>query len=157
MIHPMVRPDAELRDQVMGELRLNTRIDLANISVSVSEGIVNLFGSVGSYYEHLAAQEAAHRVAGTRGVANQIHVRKPNYPIRPDDDIARACRSTRDRRLLVPEQAIETTVASGWVTVGGNVSSWRQCHNLESAIRNLPGVKGVLNHVHIVESPVDEE
>ncbi len=155
MIYPIVKRDSELHDQVIQELKWDTRIGEADVGVAVHEGIVTLAGGVGSYAERLAAQEAAHRVAGVRDVANEIQVRIPGRHVRTDEEIARAVRHALVWNVLVPAEAIETTVASGWVTLEGNVTTWRQRSDAESAIRYLPGVKGIVNKIHIVGSQVD--
>ncbi len=155
MIYPIVKRDSELRNQVIQELKWDTRIDEADVGVAVHEGIVTLAGSVGSYAERLAAQEAAHRVAGVRDVANEIQVRIPGSHVRTDEDIARAVRHALVWNVLVPAEAIESTVTSGWVTLEGSVTTWRQRIDAESAIRYLPGVKGIVNNIHIVGPQVD--
>jgi len=155
MIYPIVKRDSELHEQVIQELKWDTRIDEADVGVSVHEGVVTLSGSVRSYSERLAAQEAAHRVTGVRDVANEIQVRVPGSLVRTDEDIARAVRSALEWNVLVPEEAIESTVSSGWVTLEGTVPTWSQRIDAESAIRNLPGVKGILNKIQIVGPRVD--
>jgi len=157
MIHSIVKRDPELRDQVTQELKWDSRIDEADVAVAVHDGVVTLAGTVGSYTERLAAQEAAHRVPGVRDVANEIQVRIPGSLVRTDEDIARAARNVLEWNVLVPADAIETTVASGWVTLEGNVTTWRQRVDAESAIRNLPGVKGIANKIRITGPQVDAE
>jgi len=139
MIHSIVKRDPELRDQVTQELKWDSRIDEADVAVAVHDGVVTLAGTVGSYTERLAAQEAAHRVPGVRDVANEIQVRIPGSLVRTDEDIARAARNVLEWNVLVPADAIETTVASGWVTLEGNVTTWRQRVDAESAILTSPG------------------
>jgi len=149
MIQPVVKRDVELRDQVLQELKWDTRIDEADIGVTAHEGVVTLSGTARSYSERLAAQEAAHRVAGVHDVANDIQVRLPGSHARTDADIARAVRNVLEWNVLVPAESIETTVASGWVTLDGSVATWRQRSDAESAIRNLPGVQGIVNKIRI--------
>jgi osmotically-inducible protein OsmY len=157
MVQPVVKRDSELRDQVLRELTWDTRIQEAKVGVSVHLGVITLSGTVDSYAERLAAQEAAHRVAGVRDVANEIQVRIPGGNIRTDEDIARAVRYALEWNVLIPADAITTTVADGWVTLEGTVGSWRQRLDAESAIRYLPGVKGILNKIHVVAPEVGAE
>jgi osmotically-inducible protein OsmY len=152
---PIVKRDSELRDQVLQELKWDTRIDEADVGVSVHDGVVTLSGTVGSYAERLAAQDAAHRVAGVRDVANEIQVRLPRSHVRTDEDIARAIRHALEWNVMVPADAINSTVANGWVTLEGFVTSWRHRVDAETAIRYLPGVKGIANKLLIRGPEVD--
>jgi BON domain-containing protein len=56
----------------------------------VSGGVVTLSGSVDSYAKRLAAQTAAHRVAGVLDVANDLQVQIPSESARTDTEIALA-------------------------------------------------------------------
>jgi osmotically-inducible protein OsmY len=155
MIHSMIQSDSQLRDQVLQELKWDTRVGEADVGVAIHDGVVTLAGSVGSYSERLAAQEAAHRVFGVRDVANEIQVHIPGISIRTDEDIAGAVRSALEWNVLVPAEAIETTVASGWITLEGSVVSWRERVDAESAIRYLPGVKGITNKIFVLGPHVE--
>jgi osmotically-inducible protein OsmY len=155
MINSIIKRDSDLRDQVMQELGWDSRIGEADVGVTVHEGVVTLAGSVASYSERLAAQEAAHRVAGVRDVANEIQVRIRGSNLRTDEDIAHAVRNALEWHVLVPAEAIKTTVASGWVTLEGSVTTWRERIDAESAIRYLPGVKGIANKLRIVGPQVE--
>lgn len=157
MIHQSIKTDSNLRDQVMQELTWDTRIGEADVGVSVHDSVVTLSGHVPSYSERLAAQEAAHRVAGVLDVANEIQIRIPGSHVRTDEDIARAVRNALEWNVLVPEQAIETTVSNGWVTLEGNVNTWRQRIDAETAVRYLPGVKGILNKIQITAPQIGAE
>jgi len=51
--------------------------------------------------------------------------------------------------LAVPRDRVAVEVDDGWVTVSGQVDlPWqRQC--AESDVRNVPGVKGVINRIRL--------
>lgn len=67
--------DSALRSEVSQELKWDSRVGSARPAVDVSDGVVTLRGNVTSYSQKLAAQKAAHRVAGVLDVANDIKVR----------------------------------------------------------------------------------
>jgi len=58
------------------------------IGVAVKNGVVALTGWVDSYLKKWSAEEAAHRVAGVKAVANEIEIRLPASSERTDADIA---------------------------------------------------------------------
>ena len=62
------------------------------VGVHVDQGVGTLTGTVASYAEKLAAQDAVHRVAGVLDVANDIHVQVPGSLERTDTAIAQTAR-----------------------------------------------------------------
>ena len=59
------KTDNEIKQQVLRELKWDSRIGWSEIGVEVMEGVVTLTGLVSSYAKKLAAQEAAHRISCT--------------------------------------------------------------------------------------------
>jgi osmotically-inducible protein OsmY len=77
--------DDELRDLVVDELAWDALIDDSQIDVQVVGGIVTLVGTVPSYAEKLAAQDAARAVDGVHDLVNEIDVKRSAgaHPIGP--------------------------------------------------------------------------
>ena len=145
MREPHKKTDAQLQEDVLRELRWDTRVVETDVGVEVDDGIVTLTGTVDSWPARLAAQEAAHRVSGALDVANDIHVKLPTSSERTDTDIARTVRAALEWDLQVPHERISTTVSDGVVTLEGNVDYWSEHDDAGRAIRNLPGVREVRN------------
>ena len=81
------RTDAQFQQDVLQELRWDTRVKETDVGVEVDRGIVTLTGTVDSWAARLAAQDAAHRVAGVLDVANDLRVKLPTSTERTDADI----------------------------------------------------------------------
>src|SRR5579884_3642485 len=120
MKQSIVKRDAEIQEQVLQELKWDTRVEETDIGVEVENGVVRLTGTVNSYAEKLAAQESAHRVVGVLDVANDIEVKIPGSRRRTDLDIAQAVRWELEWNVLVPHDRIHSTVSDGWVTLEGS-------------------------------------
>ena len=149
MSHPFSKTDSQLQQDVLNELRWNTRVEAAEIGVEVQHGTVTLSGTTSSWAKRLAAQDAAHRVSGVLDVANDIEV-KPAGTLRRDDTaIAQAARHALEWSVLVPHSGIRTTVSGGVVTIEGEVQSWAEHEDAEAAVRNLYGVIEVRNRLDI--------
>jgi osmotically-inducible protein OsmY len=149
------RSDRELAQQVLSELRWDSRLACTDISVAVNDAVATLTGTVSSYAKKTAAQEAAHRVAGILDVANDIRVEPVDHFARTDTDIASAVRNALEWDALVPNEQIISTVSDGWVTLEGDVEYWREREDAERAITRLAGVVGVINKITIRNRPVD--
>lgn len=139
----------ELKRNVETELSWEPSVDAAEIGVSVKEGVVTLNGQVKSYWEKWSAERAVSRVAGVRAIVNELEVHLPSSSERTDEDIAKAAVAALDASITVPAKRIKVKVSNGWVTLEGSVDWQFQKRAAESAIRDLIGVKGVINLVEV--------
>jgi osmotically-inducible protein OsmY len=153
----MMKSDAQIHQEVLRELRWDSRVDETEVGVEVDQGVVTLTGTVASYAKKLAAQDAAHRVTGVLDVANDIHVKMPGSEGRTDTEIAQAVRHTLEWDVLVPDTRITSTVADGWVTLEGSVDRLRERADAERVVRYLQGVRGVTNKIVVRPSQVKPE
>jgi len=132
-------------------------VHAAEIGVSVDSGVVRLSGTVRSYPEKWAAENAAERVKGVKAISDEIEVRLPGTSERKDADVARAAANALEWNVFVPKDRIKALVENGWVVLDGAVEFQFQKVEAENAVRALLGVKGVVNHVALqpLVSPSD--
>jgi osmotically-inducible protein OsmY len=69
--------------------------------------------------------------------------------IRTDADIAHTVRSALEWDVFVPHQRIRTTVSQGVVTLEGTADYWSEREDAQRAIRNLEGVRGIINRIEV--------
>jgi osmotically-inducible protein OsmY len=150
------KSDEELKSEVLFQLGWDSRINQAEVGVTVKKGVVTLTGTAESYAKKMAAQQAAHRVVGVLDVANDIEVDVPGKLRRTDSEIAGAVRHALEWNVLVPSDKIHSTVSDGWVTIEGEVECYREREDAERAISHLPGVCGVTNKIEVC-TPVEPE
>jgi osmotically-inducible protein OsmY len=152
-----MKTDSQLQHDVMDELQWEPRVDHANIGVAATDGVITLSGFVGSYTEKLAAEQAARRVKGVRGLAEEIEVRLPNQAKTADPEIARRIADMFQWSALIPKDKIGIKVEHGWVTLTGTVDRYFQRKSAGDLVSRITGVKGVSNQIVIreVPSPVD--
>jgi osmotically-inducible protein OsmY len=142
------RSDNSLRDDVLLELKWDPKISSASdIGVAVKDGVVTLTGFVPSFWEKDAAEKAAKRVYGVKGVANDIEVKL--FWQRTDPEIARAAVRELESHVSIPADRIKVTVKDGWVTLEGTVDWEYQKSLAESAMKKLKGVSGVTNKIQV--------
>lgn len=144
-----MKPDKQLQQDVMDELRYEPSLDEKEIGVNVDNGLVALTGRVKTYAENLAAIRAVERVAGVRAIANELTVVPPTAFEHSDVEIAEAAM----RALLwcpsVPRDRVKVRVEKGWVTLEGKLDWQFHKEAAENAVRLLAGVRGVANLVVI--------
>jgi osmotically-inducible protein OsmY len=141
--------DLELKKNVETELNYEPSINAAEIGVAAKSGVVTLTGNVSSFWQKVAAERAAMRVAGVRAVVNELEVHLPGSSERTDEDIARAAVNSLNWSISVPTDRIKVSVSKGWVTLEGEVSWQFQKTAAENAIKHLIGVRGISNLITV--------
>ena len=153
----LVKSDAEIRDDVIDELRWDPQISDADaIGVAVQDGAVTLTGHVPSYAEKLAAARAVERVYGVKAVANDLTVKLAGAP-RDDSDIATAIAHVLEYNVQIPEGRVHARVENGWVTLEGEVDYDYQRREVERMVRQVRGVIGVTDIITIKPAARREE
>jgi osmotically-inducible protein OsmY len=135
--------DIQLRDAVARQLEWDPEVDASAIGVAARAGAVTLTGFINSYSGKLAAERAAKRVRGVRGVANDIEVRLKLD--RTDADIVADV--VRALELRNVPRAVQAVVHDGRVTLTGKVEWLYQKREAEKALRHVRGVRGIFNHI----------
>jgi osmotically-inducible protein OsmY len=147
------RTDAEIQSDVVSELEWDARLDAGEIGVAVRHGVVTLIGNVASNARRSVAAKAAHRVAGVRDVANDLEV-VTNGARYADSDLAEAVRHALEGDALVPHEQINSTVSHGMVQLSGEVEAAAQRDDAARAVRNLIGVRGVVNEIELHQAAI---
>jgi osmotically-inducible protein OsmY len=149
MAQAIKKTDTQIHHDVLEELQWDSRVDEKEVGVQVAGGVVTLTGTVTSWAKRMAAQEAAHRVIGVLDVANDVKVKLLGGLAPNDTEIAQAVRRALEWDVFVPEEKITSTVTDGWVTLEGTVERSSQRDDAERAVRNLTGVKSVVNNITV--------
>ena len=155
MTSTLAKSDSAIREDVIFELKYDPKITSPDIAVAVKDGVATLSGYASSYWEKDAAEKAAKRVYGVRGVANDIQVKLGIT--RTDPEIARDAVHELESHVSIPADKIKVTVKAGWVTLEGTVDWQYQKTLAESAVKKLKGVLGVTNNIEVKPrvSPVE--
>jgi osmotically-inducible protein OsmY len=146
--------DVKVRNAVMRQLEWDPEVDASAVGVAAKDGTVTLTGYINSYSGKLAAERAAKRVRGVRGVANDIEVRLKLA--RVDTDIAADAVLALELRSTVPE-TVQAAVHNGYVTLTGKVNWMYQKRDAEKAVRHLRGVRDVLNHIVVAPGALERD
>jgi len=139
----------ELQRDVTAELNWDPYVDSGRIDVEVQAGIATLTGLVNSYAQKCSAQTAAWRVSGVEGVIADLEVELPSNDWRSDRDIAKAAHNVLAWNTSIPPRRVKVAVKHGWLVLSGNVEWEYQSRAAESAMRNLVGIKGLVNLIEI--------
>jgi len=133
------RSDTEIAESAMTALRLNISVPIADVKVMVREGWVTLSGQVAFWYQKQAAETTVRNIQGVKGIANEIGVKAPVST----SDIKTRIEEAFRRHAQIDADKIRVQVASGTVTLEGEVESWRERDEAETAVWAAPGVTSV--------------
>jgi osmotically-inducible protein OsmY len=141
--------DRELKDNVQAALEWEPSVDVADVGVTVDNGVIALRGDVKTYAEREAAERVALRVYGVKAVANDLRVRLVSGSERTDSDVAQAVATALRWNTSVQADRISISVRDGQVILKGRADWQFQKEAATWAVRNLTGVRGVTNHIAV--------
>ena len=139
--------DSDLKTRVTEELKWEPSVTSAHIGVIAEDGVVTLTGHVEDYAAKYAAEKAALRVWGVKGIAQEIEVRLPMHLKRGDDEIAAAALHRLGWDGSLDQHDIKVKVDKGWLTLSGVVDWHYQSEFAEQDVRRMQGVIGVINKI----------
>src|SRR5262245_1526501 len=140
-----MQADSQLYLELVNQLRLASSLQPNEISILVKDGVVILTGCTDSAYKKYTAEQVAKRIAGVKGVVNDIQVYMPGARVGTDFDIAHAAVQVLERYVNLSLDRVKIVVSNGWVTLEGDVDRYDQCEEAEEVVRELIGVTGVTN------------
>lgn len=142
-----LRTDRQSQHDILVELKKEPCAGRSPIAVEVADGIATLSGVVASVAEKTAAEGAARRISGIRGIANEIDVASP--ALHDDTELARRIAETLESNVAVPAGRIRVEVERGVVTLTGRVD-WRfQVEALHKAAQAVPGTIGIVTSLEV--------
>jgi osmotically-inducible protein OsmY len=141
--------DQTLQTMVVDELAWAPNVDAAHIGVAARDGVVTLSGVVGTLAEKLAAERAAQRVKGVRGIAQEIVVHPPAAHKHADEEIAARALHILRWDVAVPHEQIQVKVEKGVVTLTGWVTHQFQRQAAERDVLRLGGVTRIVNLISV--------
>ena len=125
--------------------------DSESLGVTVESGVVRLRGSTETYSQKWAIERAASRVIGVTEVRDYVEVRPRDDDHRDDAQIQRSATAVLRWDARVPE-GVRASVTDGVLRLDGVVERFVQREAAEEAVRNLVGVRDVVNEIRLTPS-----
>jgi len=150
-----VKKDVDVQKDVNAELAWDPSVEARNVGVAVKDGVVTLTGTVLTYSEKFAAENAVRRIDGVRGIAEELAVNLQGEHMRNDADITAAVANALDWNARIPKGAVTCLVEGGVVFLGGSVDWNYQRIAAYKAVRHILGIKGVHNQITVRVKPAE--
>jgi osmotically-inducible protein OsmY len=121
VVDPRPRLDQQIKQDVNRALLEDPAVEVADLKISVKDGVVHLGGIVASRQEKNLAADVSAGITGVRDVNNQIAI---EYSIeRSDEEIEKDILRRLESDVWVDEGFIQVEVTDGEVVLAGTVGS----------------------------------
>lgn len=141
------RPDDVLHVYIKDALLWSPDVAPENIEIFVENGRAALDGTVSTYWEKVAAEEAAARVAGVQAVVNRLVVVPTERVL--DKTIAENIVSALDAHPEISPESIDVSVSDGTVTLSGSLPTRRLYDVAMDASRYTTGVVNIEDKIAV--------
>src|ERR1043165_5552240 len=144
--HAPVHTDPEIAEAVRAALEWDSLLPETRIQFTVSNGWVGLEGTVNLSRERVGAERLVRRLAGVRGVYNNIVVNPSEIKT---ENVCDTIGEEMKRRAEVEAHNIQVLLKDGTVTLSGQVHSWEERCAIINAASRVPGVEAVKDSLAI--------
>jgi osmotically-inducible protein OsmY len=141
------RDDPDIAAAARRALEWDAFVPTERVEVTVSRGWVSLQGAVEWQYQKRAAERAARRLSGVRGVTNLVTVRPRQRP--SPDDLRRKVSDGLIRSAETDARRLEIDVDNDRVVLLGTVRAWAEKNEAERIAWSAPGVTAVDNRITV--------
>ncbi|UIJ46222.1 BON domain-containing protein [Sphingomonas cannabina] len=135
--------DTEIAERILQLFRWDVTVPDERIQVRVENGWVTLSGDVEWNYQKKAAQTAAGRITGVKGVNNRVEIKGEPSPA----DVRERIMTAIKRQSALDANAISVSVAGHTVKLSGEVHGWNERRVAEQAAWSVPGVNRVEDEI----------
>lgn len=143
--------DPEIAERILQVFRWDVMVPDDRIQVRVEHGWVTLTGEAEWNYQKRAAQAAAGRITGVKGVSNMIAVKQPEpTPVEVRERVKAAIK----RQSAPDANTIAVSVSGHTVKLSGAVHGWNERRVAEQAAWAVPGVSKVEDEIVFADRTV---
>lgn len=137
------KTDADVAQAALNALKWDTSVPDENVKVSVTKGWVTLEGNVDWNYQRESCERVVEKLIGVKGVTNRLIV----SPHVKSKDVKSEIKAALHRYAELESRNIEVDSADSTVTLRGQVRSWAERKEAETAAWMAPGVTQVKNEI----------
>ena len=140
--------DDQIAKRALDIIAWDSTIPTDKVQLKVQDGFITLSGQVDWYYHRDDAESAVRRLAGVKGIANDIIIKPRAQAL----DIKHLIETALQRNAEVEAGSIKVSVLNGRVTLDGKVKAWYERDLAERTAWSAPGVISVEDHINIVSA-----
>jgi osmotically-inducible protein OsmY len=154
----MIYADEEIKKNIIDQLYWNSRVNVSDVKVEVSDGKVTLTGNVHSNSAKAAASECVWLVSGVQAVDNNLKIvfKKDAEPL-TDKDLTNAIEQMLVWNTEIVSTNIKISVEHGLVTLSGTVPTFWEKMRAEQVASKMSNITTVRNLLSVVPSKKFED
>jgi len=137
------KTDSDIAQAALNALKWDTSVPDENVKVSITKGWVTLEGNVDWNYQRESCEKVVEKLLGVKGVTNRLVV----APHAKSRDVKNEIKAALHRYAELEARNIEVDSADSSVTLRGQVRSWAERREAETAAWMAPGVTQVKNEI----------
>jgi osmotically-inducible protein OsmY len=137
--------DDQIAKRALDIIAWDSTIPEDKVQVKVQGGFVTLSGEVEWFYQRDDAENAVRKLAGVKGILNDIKIK----PKAQAFDIKQRIETALKRNADLEAESIKVSVINGHVTLDGKVKAWYERDLAERTAWAAPGVVSVEDHINI--------
>jgi osmotically-inducible protein OsmY len=137
--------DDQIAKRALDIIAWDSTIPKDKVLVKVQNGFVTLSGEVDWFYQRDDAEHAVRKLAGVKGISNEIKIKPKAYAY----DIKERIETALKRNAELEADSIKVSVLDGRVTLDGKVKAWYERDLAERTAWSAPGVVSVVDHINI--------
>jgi osmotically-inducible protein OsmY len=144
---PVGPPDEQIEFAVDRALLFESSVNHDNLTVSVTDGVAELEGTVDTLLNRDRAIKVAQQIRGVRSVIDRLLIEQP------DTTDAEILIDVREALLFDPATEafeVDPVIENGHVTLNGEVSSWHEKQLVSHEVKAVRGVVAIDNKLDIV-------
>jgi osmotically-inducible protein OsmY len=138
--------DDQIAKRALDIIAWDSTIPKDKVLVKVQNGFVTLSGEVDWFYQRDDAEHAVRKLAGIKGLSNEIRIKPKAYAY----DIKERIETALKRNAEFEADSIKVSVLDGRVTLDGKVKAWYERDLAERTAWSAPGVVSVVDHINIM-------
>jgi osmotically-inducible protein OsmY len=140
------KTDAEIAESAVNLLKWIVEVPDDRIKLTVAKGVITLTGDVDYHFQKQAAERRVGALLGVVRVINQLSVKAPQQPPKPEE-VQRDIEEALVRNARLDARGINVRTEDSRVVLEGIVRSWAESEEAEEAVWAAPGVVEVDNRL----------
>lgn len=138
--------DFEIQTAIERAFVRDPAVPAPRLQVDVQQGVVTLSGAMSDLLAWQRATSIARETLGVRSVIDRTKVLVA--PV-PDDALSRNAKAALADEPAVEGSSLGAAATNGVVVVTGQVDSWQELRAAERAVKNVKGVRKVINLIRL--------